>query len=194
MSRVSASAGADAGPVLQHVGLELAPPHDDGTQLIVDARQRRVEFLLLLAEPRLEALDPPLRRVGVGGDLLDQGVELALVLAGEVELDVHLGDRALGVLGHRADRLDHQIVDPAVAGEAEDEQDRGDDPGIAHLERPLDPLTDIVGEPPLEQFQHLGRDVGWVGHGAIPRRRRKGAVLSTGGRAWQPLPPRARLG
>ena len=165
--------GDDAGAVLLQVRLELAAADHDRTQLVVDAGQRGVELLLLLGQPRLEALDPPLRRIGVGGDLLDQGVELLLVLAGEVELPAHLGDGALGVLGDRADRLDDQVLDPAVAGEAQDEQDGGDDPGIAHLERALDPVADILGQPALQQLQHFGRDVGRVRHGASPRGRAK---------------------
>ena len=126
-----------------------------------------------MAEPRLEALDPPLRRVGVGGDLLDQRVELALVLACEVELPVHLGDRALGVLGHRPDRLDHQVLDPAVAGEAQDEQHGGDDPGVADLERALDPVADVVGQPALQQLEHLRRDVGRVWSSRVPGSRER---------------------
>ena len=82
----------------------------------------------------------------------------------QVELPSHLGDGALGILGDRPDRLDHQVLDPAVAREAQDEQDGGDDPGVAHLERALDPVAHILGQTPLEQLQHLRRDVGRVGH------------------------------
>jgi hypothetical protein len=195
---VLAHGGGEALAVGGKVGLELAPADSHGAELVLEALQDGLEFLLRLAQPDLEAIDPPLRRIRIGADLLDQHVQALLGVPGEIELHLHLGDAALGLLGHgrdgAADQLADEVVDDAVAGEAHDEEGGRHHGPVAHLERALDPVAHPVGEPPLQELHDLR--VRGIAH-PILHAMRDAAIASLpdrGEQAIAPWPWRRRAG